>query len=429
MRYNYPLVLLVLTAAYSPASFCAEEEAAQGWVAAPDVVERYIARDKDKTFFRGQSGEIKIIYREENIPPYTLPDVLKMTDGSRVTNAETWTNRRRPEILELFRTHVHGRAPIGRPRGMKFELGPVDREALEGKATQKDLAINFTGKASGPRMDMRVYTPNSATKPVPCFLYLGRSLSSPQPRFEGVLPEIMSRGYGLAVIDRSGIDPDDYDGFKNGVHGAFDPPGERPGDAWGTISAWAWGLSRALDYLETDKDVDARHVAVMGVSRAGKTALWAGAQDERFAMTISVCSGCTGAALSRRRFGNPVNVLNGRNPHWFCENYKQYGGNEDALPIDQHMMLSLIAPRLLYVSSADTDLWADPRGEFLGAKHTDPVYHLLGVKGLEAEHMPAVESPVQIGRVGYHIRTGGHGLETYDWLRYLDFADKHWKEK
>jgi len=210
MRHSYPLVLLSLAAAYCPASFCAEE-AEQGWVAAPDVVERYITRDKDRSY--------KAIYREENIPPYTLPDALAMNDGSKVTDAETWRNLRRPEILELFRMHVHGRAPIRRPEGMKFEMGPVNREALEGKATQKDLAINFTGKASGPRMDMRVYTPNGATKPVPCFLYLGRSLRSPQSRFEGVLPEILSRGYALAVVDREGIDPDEYDEFKNGALG------------------------------------------------------------------------------------------------------------------------------------------------------------------------------------------------------------------
>ena len=427
MRSNYPFVLLMLFAACSPASF-GDEQTAQGWVAPPDFVKKFEERDKNRSY---ESN-----FREENIPPYTLPDALAMIDGSKVADAGTWRNLRRPEILELFRTHVHGRTPIGRPEGMTFELGAVNRKALEGKATQKDLVINFTGKASGPRMDMRVYTPNGATRPVPGFLYLGRPLkedSAPQERWAEVLPEILSRGYALAVIDREGIDPDDYDGFKNGVHGAFDPPGdppgERPGDAWGTIAAWAWGLSRAMDYLETDKDVDDSRVAVMGVSRAGKTALWAGAQDERFAMTISVCSGCSGAALSRRRYGNPVDVLNGRNPHWYCENYKQYGGNEDALPVDQHMLLSLIAPRLLYVTSADEDLWADPRGEFLGAKHAEPVYHLLGVNGLETEHMPALESPVQIGRIGYHIRTGGHGLETYDWLRYLDFADKHWKGK
>lgn len=389
-----------------------------GWVASPEIMAKFERRS------------FKAIYREENIPPYTLPDPLVMNDGSRVTDAGIWREKRRPEILELFRENVHGRAPIGRPDGMTFELGPVNREALEGRAIQKDLVVNFTGKPSGPRMDMRVYTPNGTNKPAPCFLYLGRPLtegSPPQMRWEGVLPEILSRGYGLAIIDRGGIDPDEHDGFKNGVHGAFDPPGKRPSDAWGTISAWAWGLSRALDYLETDEDVDTKRVAVMGVSRAGKTALWAGALDERFAMTISVCSGCTGAALSRRRFGEPLERINPRFPHWFCENYKKFDENEDALPIDQHMLLSLVAPRLLYVNSADEDLWADPRGEFLGAKNASPVYQLLGGKGLEAEHMPALEEPVQTGRIGYHIRTGGHGLERYDWFRYLDFADRNWK--
>ena len=389
-----------------------------GWVASPEIIAKYEKR------------KFKTIYREENIPPYSLPDALVMNDGTKVADARFWQEQRRPEILELFREHVYGRAPLERPEGMTFVPGVVDHEALDGGATQRDLVVNFTGKPEGPRMDMRVYTPNAATGPVPCFLYLGRSLKEGTPlqsRWEGVLSEILVRGYGLAIIDREGIDPDEHDDFKNGVHGSFDPPGERSGSAWGTIAAWAWGLSRALDYLETDGNVDASRVAVMGVSRAGKTALWAGAEDERFAMTISICSGCTGAALSRRRFGEPLARINPRFPHWFCRNYKIFNGREDALPVDQHMLLSLVAPRLLYVNSADEDLWADPRGEFLGAKHADPVYHLLGAKGLEAEHMPALEDPVHTGRVGYHIRTGGHGLEAYDWRQYLDFADRHWK--
>jgi acetyl esterase/lipase len=390
-----------------------------GWVASPSVVARYEERARRRDF--------KVIYREEHIPPYTLPDPLVTNSGSKVPDARTW-RQRRAEILELFRKHVYGRAPIGRPAGMTFEPRSVSHDALGGKATQKDLVVNFTGERSGAGLDMRVFTPNGATGPVPCFLYLGRPMSEDAPlssRLVEALPEIISRGYALAIIDREGIDPDEHDGFTNGVHGLFDPPGQRPGDAWGTISAWAWGLSRALDYLETDKDVDAKRVAVMGVSRAGKTALWAGAQDERFAMTISICSGCTGAALSRRRFGEPVGAINERFPHWFCKNYRQYDWNEDELPVDQHMLMSLVAPRLLYVNSADEDLWADPRGEFLGAKHADPVYELLGAKGLAAEHMPGLESPVQSGHIGYHIRRGGHGLEHYDWLRYLDFADRH----
>ncbi len=391
-------------------------------MASPSIVAKFEESAKRR--------DLKVIYREEHIPPLTLPDALVMNNGSKVTSARSWQEKRRPEMLELFRNNVHGRAPIGRPDGMTFEPKTVNREALGGNATRKDLVVNFTGESSGPRMNMKVVTPNSKTRPVPCFLYLGRPMpaGSPLPsRLEEALPEILSRGYALAIIDREGLDPDEYDEFKNGVHGAFDPPVERPGDALGTISAWAWGLSRALDYLETDKDVNAKRVAVMGVSRAGKTALWAGAQDERFAMTFSICSGCTGAALSRRRFGEPVGVINARFPHWFCKNYRNFDWNEHALPVDQHMLLSLVAPRLLYVSSADEDLWADPRGEFLGAKFADPVYQLHSTKGLEAEYMPELESPVQTGHIGYHIRRGGHGLEHYDWLRYLDFADKNWK--
>ena len=389
-----------------------------GWTASPSVIARFEERASRRDF--------KVVYREEEVPPYSLPDPLVTNDGLRVADAATWHARRRPEILELFRKYVFGRPPIGRPAGMSFTAN--SQAALGGQATRKDLVINFSGEPDGVRADMRLYVPNGEAGPVPCFLYLGRALpadSSLSPRLSGALPEVLSRGYAVAIIDRAGMDPDEHDGFVNGVHGGFDSPGKRPVDAWGTIAAWAWGLSRALDYLETDDDVDARRVAVMGVSRAGKTALWAGAQDERFAMAISVCSGCTGAALSRRRFGEPVGAINARFPHWFCDNYKNFNWREDELPVDQHMLLALLAPRLLYVSSADEDLWADPRGEFLGAKHADPVYRLLGEKGLDAEYMPGLEIPVHTGRIGYHIRRGGHGLEQYDWLRYLDFADKH----
>ena len=394
----------------------------RGWTASPSIIAKFEERAKRRDY--------KVIYHEEQIPTYSLPDPLLMNNGSKLADAEVWRKNHRPEILELFREHVFGRAPIGRPDGMTFATGTVDPQVLQGAATVKNIVVNFTGESSGLRMDMRVYTPNKATNPVPCFLYLGRPMPADSPlpsRLVEALQEIISRGYALAIIDRSALDGDEHDGFGNGVHGEFDPPGERTGEAWGTIAAWAWGLSRALDYLETDKDVDAKRVAAMGVSLGGKTALWAGAQDERFAMSISVCSGCTGAALSRRRFGEPVGAINARFPNWFCENYHKYNWQEDELPIDQHMLLSLIAPRLLYVSSADEDLWADPRGEFLGAKHANPVYELLGDPGLEADNMPALESPVHAGRIGYHIRRGGHGLEHYDWLRYLDFADRHWR--
>ena len=396
-------------------------------------------------------------YDEARVPPYTLPELLKCEDGTVVNSADVWNAKRRPELLRLFEQHVFGKLPTGKtPLRAKVRSSVPD--ALDGMALRREVTVFFSEDDNGPQMDLLIYTPANVTTAVPAFLgynFNGNHAVETDPRIhltdswmrnnkdQGIednkateasrgseasrwaVSTIISRGYGLVTIYYGDVDPDFDDGFKNGIHALFEKGNSpRAGDAGGSISAWAWGLSRALDVLESDTAIDAKKMAVFGHSRLGKTSLWAGATDQRFAMVIANESGCGGAALDKRIFGETVNRINTSFPHWFCINHRKYNNNEAEMPVDSHMLIALSAPRPVYVASAEEDTWADPYGEYLGLFHAGPAFRLFGKKVFESDKMPAVDSPVQAD-VAYHMRTGKHDVTDYDWDQYLKFADTH----
>ncbi len=367
---------------------------------------------------------------DPDMPAFTLPDPLLGADGRRIGTAEEWKTRRRHEILELFRKNVYGRVP-DTPYTKSFKVVHQDPQAMGGAATLKQVQITLSRGQASLTISVVLFIPNRAPKPVPAFLLIcNRGTENFDPTRERKsefwpAEEAIARGYAIAAFHNEDVDPDKHDGFKDGAHGLLDAA-VRPPDAWGSISAWAWGASRVMDYFETDAGLARDKIAVIGHSRGGKAALWAGAQDERFALVVSNESGCTGASLSRRRFQGKESVarINTAFPHWFCETYKTYNGREDALPVDQHMLIALIAPRAVAVGSAEQDLWADPRGEFLSVVHAGPVYRLFGRQALGPAAMPEIGAALHGDGAHYHIREGKHDLTLRDWQSYLDFADK-----
>lgn len=398
-------------------------------------------------------------YDEAKVPVYMLPEVLVNAAGEPVQTVSDWRDKRRPEILRLFEESVYGRTP-NRQIDVRYEVVERDDRAFDGLATRKQVRATFADKLVA---DILVYVPNrdaEGGEKAPAFLglnFYGNQTVASDPaivinprwmrgntaigiqanlateqtrgayRSRWQVEMVLKRGFALATVYCGDFDPDNYQhDFTDGVHPLFYDEGQtKPGSKeWGAIGAWAWGLSRTLDYLETDKDIDATKVAVLGHSRLGKTALWAGAQDERFWMVISNNSGCGGAALYRRCFGERIHHMIKPVGYWFCHDHRQYQHREVALPIDQHMLLALVAPRPLYVASATQDQWADPRGEFLAAKHASPVYALWGKSGLEDANFPPPDDPLT-STVGYHLRSGEHDVTAYDWSQYLDFADLH----
>ena len=395
---------------------------------------------------------IPVNYDDALVGSYTLPDALVLANGKPVRDARTWFQKRRPEIVRLFEENQFGRSP-GRPQDMSFDVFDKGSPALDGKALRRQVTVYFSKDRNGPKMDLLIYLPAAAQKPVPLLLNLSFGANSSTVEDPGIKPgdvwgrdkkrvpatqgrsfgrlnvsQLLAQGIGVATVYYGDIDPDFEGGIPYGVRASHLKPGQKEPEPneWGAIAAWAWGLSRALDYLETDKGVDAKRVGIFGVSRLGKTVLWAGAHDPRFAMVIASCSGEGGAALSRRNYGETVKhlVAPTRYPYQFGANYQKYGDDVDQLPVDAHLLIALIAPRPVLLQTGDTDLWSDPKGEFLAAIAAEPVYRLLGGHGLDTDQMPAAGQPI-IHTLGYYMHAGGHGTIPSDWDQFIKFMQLH----
>ena len=403
-------------------------------------------------------------YEESGVPDYCLPAVLTLLDGTRVETVEQWGEIRRNEILELFRENVYGRVPRDVAVTVKSIILEESADALNGKALRRQVRLYLKNEGEEPFIDVLVYLPKDklqANSVVPIFAGLNfhgnhtvtndakvavhqkwvrndqrigqtnhRASEAGRGKNAGrwQVEMLIDNGFGLATAYYGDIDPDFDDDWENGIHSIFASSKKLQGGDWGAIASWSWGLSKMMDYFEKDDQIDHDRVALTGLSRLGKTSLWAGAEDERFAIVISTDSGCGGAALSRRVFGETVKRINTVFPHWFCDNFNKYNDREHEMPVDQHMLIALMAPRPVYIASAVKDVWADPKGEFLSGLEANNVYALFGKMGTIVKKQPGVNTPTG-DYIGYHIRTGGHDATAYDWEQYIRFAKRHFKMK
>ncbi len=396
----------------------------------------------------------QVNYDEDSVPTYDLPSLLANVDDAHLLDANYWRDKRRPALKKLLQDEMYGNYP---DEGVQVTyITNSDQVVFEGLARRKEVTMSVSRAGISRDVGILIYLPVKSQKPVPLFVglnfygnhtihadpgisihenwvrnreeygirnhranYLSRGVSAHRWPVE----QIVGAGFGLATIYYGDIDPDFDDGFQNGIHALL--PADTDKSKLSSISAWAWALSKTLDYFEQDQSIDEDKVSVIGHSRLGKTSLWAGVMDERFAMVVSNDSGCGGAALSRRQFGETVHIINRSFPHWFNDRFNYYNEQVGDLPFDQHTLLALVAPRPLYVASALQDRWADPHGEFLSAKEASKVYRLFDLEGLETQTMPGANHPLSDSSVGYHMRDGKHDITAYDWSQYLLFAQRH----
>jgi hypothetical protein len=395
---------------------------------------------------------IPVNYDEAKVGTYTLPDPLVASSGTRVTDSATWTRVRRPEIYRMIESTQFGRAP-GKPDHIVVDRFDGGTPALDGKAVRRQTTLYFTADRRRPKAEVLSYVPADAKGPVPLLLQISFSSNSSVIDDPGIRPgemwnrehervpapatgarsrvdilPFLQNGIGFATLYYGDIEPDFDGGIPFGIRGRYLKPGQTQfaADEWGAIAAWAWGLRRVMDYLETEPAIDAKRVALLGSSRLGKTVLWTGATDPRFAVILASVSGEGGAAISRRNYGETIKHITDstRYDYQFARNYQSYGDRVNQLPFDGHMLISLVAPRPLLLQTGDTDYWSDPKGEYLAAVAASPVWKLFGTDGLATDHYPAAGEPV-LSTLGYSMHAGRHGILAADWPVFLEFLKRH----
>ncbi len=402
-----------------------------------------------------KNQDSNVIYDEAKVPSYDLPSLLTSAEGRPIKTPEEWYLVRRPQLMGLFANLIYGAVPSPpSPIRTTSEILKTDDGFLNGRATRKTIRLRLENDNGSAEMILQAYTPhhpipNRANNgsalirnAVPAFLQLsfsntredGYDIDPARPEHlrNGVpIGALLAHGYGYAAVYQGDLVRHNEVEFSSGIAPLFYRKGQSfpKTSEWGVIAMVAWSASRAMDYLATNSDFDAKRIAILGHSKMGKAALWAAAQDTRFALVIAAQSGCGGAALWRRKYGETLEKMVTRFPYWLCRNAGKFVNNEDDLPIDQHELLACIAPRPLYVCSAIEDKWADPSGQYLSCYYAGEAYRILGKKGLESPQSPPPGEAIVHSDIGYHLREGGHSIDKFDWERFLDFADYHLQKR
>lgn len=384
------------------------------------------------------------IHKEQDVPMYELPVLLKTFEGKAVKSVKQWEGKRRPELMAFFAENLYGKIPTPVDNiTTHFEVTAEDRQHLEGLCTKRVVHITLENNLGSVDFPMVLFLPNEAKQAVPAIYWAnlndirrGRfEMEGPQ-RFgmtknSAPLKQLMLRGIALVSIDAEAIasrSKSEQEVLDGEIISMFFQKGQNTTkeEEWGLISVWAYAMIKGMDYILTEKAIAADQVAVMGSSIGGKIALWAAAQDSRFGMVLSATAGHGGDALWKRQFGETLDNMLQWLPRWLGRKAAKYQGRTEDLPVDQHMLLACLAPRPVYVATAQHDLWADPLGQWLSAFNAAPVYQLYGNKPVfSSVTQPAINSPIIESPIGFHFRSGFHGLQLYDWERFMEFIEHH----